>query len=135
MFLIVFFWTPPHFWALSLYRTDEYARARVPMLPVVAGKAKTRQQILIYTLLLMLASILPWAFGFVGVIYGAFAILAGAKMMLLAWQLRVAGKNGERAARRLFAFSIVYLFSLFAAFLVDKQVIAHLAVKFATVQT
>lgn len=135
LFLIIFFWTPPHFWALSLYRTDDYARARVPMLPVVAGKAKTRQQILIYTLLLVPVSILPWAFGFVGVIYGAFAILAGAKMILLAWQLQAGGKNGERAARRLFAFSIVYLFSLFAAFLADKQVVAHFAFKSATVPT
>jgi len=135
LFLIIFFWTPPHFWALSLYRTDDYVRARVPMLPVVAGKAKTRQQILIYTLLLMLVSILPWAFGFVGVIYGTLAILAGAKMILLAWQLQAGGKNGERAARRLFAFSIIYLFALFAAFLADKQVVAHFTVKSATVQT
>jgi len=135
LFLIIFFWTPPHFWALSLYRTDDYARARVPMLPVVAGKAKTRQQILIYTLLLMPVSILPWAFGFVGGIYGAFAILAGARMILLAWQLQAGGKNGERAAKRLFAFSIIYLFSLFAAFLADKQVVAHFAFKSATVQT
>jgi len=135
LFLIVFFWTPPHFWALSLYRTDDYARARIPMLPVVAGKAKTRQQILVYTLLLMPVSILPWAFGFVGVIYGTIAILAGAKMILLAWRLQAGGKNGERAARRLFAFSIVYLFSLFAAFLADKQVVAHFAFKSATVQT
>jgi protoheme IX farnesyltransferase len=83
----------------------------------------------------MPVSILPWAFGFVGVIYGAFAILAGAKMVLLAWQLQAGGKNGERAARRLFAFSIVYLFSLFAAFLADKQVIAHFAFKSDTVPT
>ena len=135
LFLIVFFWTPPHFWALSLYRTDDYARARIPMLPVVAGKAKTRQQILVYTLLLMPVSILPWAFGFVGVIYGTIAILAGAKMILLAWRLQAGGKNGERAARRLFAFSIAYLFSLFAAFLADKQVVAHFAFKSTAVQT
>src|SRR5262245_6726867 len=134
LFLIIFLWTPPHFWALSLYRTDDYARAGVPMLPVVAGSEKTRQQILIYTLLLIPVSILPWAFGFVGGIYGAFAILAGAKMILLAWQLQAGGKNAERAARRLFAFSIVYLFSLFAAFLADKQVVAHFALKSVTVQ-
>jgi protoheme IX farnesyltransferase len=125
LFLIIFFWTPPHFWALSLYRTDDYARAHVPMLPVVAGKVKTRQQILIYTLLLMPVSILPWAFGFVGVIYGTFAVLGGAKLIFLARQLQSGGGNEERAARRLFAFSIVYLFSLFAAFLADKQLVAH----------
>jgi heme o synthase len=132
LFLIIFFWTPPHFWALSLYRTDDYAKARVPMLPVVAGRAKTRQQILIYTLLLVPVSILPWAFGFVGVIYGAFAILAGVKLILLARELQVEARNGERAARRLFAFSIAYLFSLFAAFLADKQLAAHFAFKSAT---
>jgi heme o synthase len=132
LFLIIFVWTPPHFWALSLYRTDDYARARVPMLPVVAGKAKTQQQILIYTVLLVPVSMLPWAFGFVGVIYGALAILAGAKLILLARQLRVGGRNGERAGRRLFAFSIVYLFLLFAAFLADKQLVAHSAFTSAT---
>jgi heme o synthase len=135
LFLIIFFWTPPHFWALSLYRTDDYVRARVPMLPVVAGRAKTQQHILIYTLLLVPVSILPWAFGFVGVIYGALAILAGAKLILLARQLQVGGRNGERAARRLFVFSIAYLFSLFAAFLADKQLAAYLAIKSVTVHT
>jgi protoheme IX farnesyltransferase len=132
LFLIIFFWTPPHFWALSLYRTDDYARARVPMLPVVAGKAKTQQQILIYTVLLVPVSMLPWAFGFVGMIYGTFAILAGAKLILLARQLQVGGSNKERAARRLFAFSIAYLFSVFAAFLADKQLATHFAFKSAT---
>jgi protoheme IX farnesyltransferase len=135
LFLIIVFWTPPHFWALSLYRTDDYARAGVPMLPVVAGKARTRQRILIYTLLLVLVSILPWAVGFVGVFYGAFAILAGAKMIVLAWQLQVGGEKGERAAKRLFVFSIAYLFLLFAAFLVDKQVTANLALKLASQQS
>jgi heme o synthase len=127
LFLIIFFWTPSHFWALSLYRTDDYARAGVPMLPVVAGKTKTQQQILIYTLLLVPVSILPWALGFVGVMYGTAAILAGAKLILLARQLQVGGKSGERTAKRLFAFSIPYLFSLFAAFLADKQLAAYFA--------
>jgi heme O synthase-like polyprenyltransferase len=127
LFLIIFFWTPPYFWALSLYRADDYVRASVPMLPVVAGRTKTQHQILVYTLLLVLVSILPWAVGFVGVIYGASAILAGAKLIRLAWQLRAGDKNGERAAKRLFAFSIPYLFLLFAIFLADKQLTAHFA--------
>jgi protoheme IX farnesyltransferase len=129
LFLIIFFWTPPHFWALSLYRVDDYARARVPMLPVVAGRAKTQQQILVYTLILVPISILPWALGFAGMIYVAFAMLLGAKMILLAWRLQVGGKNGERAAKRLFVFSIPYLFSLFAVFLADQKVTAYFAVK------
>ena len=121
LFLIIFLWTPPHFWALSLYRADDYARAGIPMLPVVAGKARTRQQILVYTLLLVVVSIVPWATGLVGVLYGAFAILLGAKLIMLAWRLQVAGDDGERVARRLFVFSIVDLFALFAAFPADKQ--------------
>jgi protoheme IX farnesyltransferase len=121
LFLIIFLWTPPHFWALSLYRADDYARAGIPMLPVVAGKARTRQQILVYTLLLIIVSIVPWAAGFVGLLYGSFAILLGAKLLMLAWRLHLAGDNGERYARRLFAFSIVYLFALFAVFLADER--------------
>ena len=125
LFLIIFLWTPPHFWALSLYRADDYARAAIPMLPVVAGKVKTRDQIFIYTLLLVPASLLPWVVGFVGPIYGAVAMAAGAKMILLTWQLRTSNRAEGQAARHLFAFSIVYLFSLFAAYLVQKELTAH----------
>ena len=120
LFLIIFLWTPPHFWALSLYRTDDYARAGVPMLPVIAGKTKTRGQILAYTLLLVAVSLLPVGLGFVGPIYGLVATFAGAHMIVLAWRLRHASQAKERAARRLFLFSIVYLFSLFAAYLTQK---------------
>ena len=117
LFLIVFLWTPPHFWALSLNRTHEYARARVPMLPVVAGRAVTTRQILIYSILLFPISLLPWALGFAGAIYGATAVLCGAAFIALA--LRLAGSNeaDRRPAHRLFAFSILYLFVLFAALL------------------
>jgi protoheme IX farnesyltransferase len=125
LFLIIFLWTPPHFWALSLCRADDYARAGVPMLPVVAGKVKTRGQILLYTVLLFPASLLPWALGFAGPIYGAVAIAAGARMMFLAWQLRTGGRPEGRAAGHLFAFSIAYLFALFAAYLVQKALTAH----------
>src|SRR5262245_6713656 len=126
LFLIIFFWPPPHFWPLPLYRANDYALANLPMLPVVAGRSKTQKQSLIYTLILVPVSILPWAAGFVGVIYGAFAMLAGARFIRLAWQLQVGDKSVERRARRLFAFSIVYLFALFAVFLADKQVAAYL---------
>jgi len=86
LFLIIFLWTPPHFWALALNRTDDYARAGVPMPPVVAGRAATTRQILIYTGLLVLASEPPWALGLAGVIYGVIVAICGAVFLLLALQ-------------------------------------------------
>jgi protoheme IX farnesyltransferase len=117
LFLIVFLWTPPHFWALALNRSDEYARAGVPMLPVVAGKAKTTRQILIYSILLFATSLLPWALGFAGAIYGVTAAVGGATFIALAARLFRSDKTDRRSAHRLFAFSILYLFMLFAALL------------------
>jgi protoheme IX farnesyltransferase len=119
LFLIIFLWTPPHFWALALNRTDDYARAGVPMLPVVAGKAATTRQILIYSGLLALASELPWMLGFAGAIYGATVAVCGALFLLLAHQLNRNDGADRRAAHRLFVFSIVYLFALFAGLLLD----------------
>jgi heme o synthase len=120
LFLIVFLWTPPHFWALSLNRSDEYARAGVPMLPVFAGRAATTRQILIYSLLLVPISLVPWALGFADIVYGAVALISGVPFVVLAWQLRRASEADRRAAHRLFAYSIVYLFTLFAALLADN---------------
>jgi protoheme IX farnesyltransferase len=120
LFLIVFLWTPPHFWALSLNRSDEYARAGVPMLPVVAGRAATTRQILIYSVLLVPISLLPWALGFANTVYGAVALISGTPFGVLEWQLRKASEANRRAAHRLFAFSIVYLFMLFAALLANN---------------
>lgn len=120
LFLIIFLWTPPHFWALALNRTDDYARAGVPMLPVVAGRAATTRQILIYSGLLALASELPWAIGFAGAVYGAIAAICGALFLLLAVQLNRSIRPDRRPAHRLFVFSIAYLFVLFAALLVDR---------------
>ena len=121
LFLIIFLWTPPHFWALSLNRADEYARAGVPMLPVVAGRAATTRQILIYGALLVPISLLPWALGFAGTIYGAVAAVCGALFVVLAWQLRRKSAADRRDASRLFVFSIFYLFVLFAALLADRS--------------
>jgi protoheme IX farnesyltransferase len=120
LFLIIFLWTPPHFWALALNRSDEYARAGVPMLPVVAGRTATTRQILIYTALLLPVSLLPWALGFAGTIYGAVAAIGGAIFVALALQLRRSHAADRQAARRLFMFSISYLFVLFAVLLTDS---------------
>jgi protoheme IX farnesyltransferase len=121
LFLLVFFWTPPHFWALSLNRTEDYARARIPMLPVVAGAAETRRQILLYSLALVPIGAAPWLLGCADAIYGVTALIAGAAMVALAWRLWVegSGKNAARYAKRLFGFSILYLFVLFAVLLVE----------------
>jgi protoheme IX farnesyltransferase len=127
LFLIIFFWTPPHFWALSLYRTEDYARAGIPMLPVVAGARETRRQILLYTLVLAPLGVAPWVLGFAGTLYGVVAIAAGAVMMALAARVRV-DRSGplEQASKHLFAFSILYLFLLFAFLLIDRGVGAWL---------
>jgi protoheme IX farnesyltransferase len=124
LFLIVFLWTPPHFWALSLLRAGEYARAGVPMLPVVAGRTETKRQILLYTGVLVPVSLAPWLLNFAGAVYGIAALVAGALIAVLAWRLWAAddGRPTEQAGRRLFAFSILYLFVLFAALLVDRAV-------------
>ena len=131
LFLIIFLWTPPHFWALSLNRTNEYARAGVPMLPVVAGRAATTRQILIYSVLLVPISVLPWFLGFAGAIYGATAVVGGAILVALALQLSRSSEADRRAPHRLFTFSIFYLFVLFAALLAgngnNRWSSAHLA--------
>jgi protoheme IX farnesyltransferase len=127
LFLIIFFWTPPHFWALSLVRADDYARARVPMLPVVAGPEETRRQILLYSIGLVPIGAAPWLLGYAQTIYGVTALLAGALMVAFAWRVRGErdGERAERAARDLFAFSILYLFVLFAVLLVEGGVIGR----------
>jgi protoheme IX farnesyltransferase len=124
LFLIIFFWTPPHFWALSLLRSEDYARAGIPMLPVVAGERETRRQILLYALILAPLGAAPWLLGYAGALYGAVALAAGAAMIALALRVRAEGTglgaNENAASRRLFGFSILYLFLLFAMLLVDR---------------
>ena len=119
LFLIIFFWTPPHFWALSLYRCEDYARAGVPMLPVVAGEAETRRQILLYTLLLAPLGVAPWLLGYAGPLYGVVAVATGAALIALALRVR-AERQGYAASKQMFAFSILYLFLLFAMLLADR---------------
>jgi len=120
LFLVIFFWTPPHFWALSLYRTDDYAKAGIPMLPVVAGRQETRRQIVVYALVLLPVGLSPWLLGYAGAGYGMVATAAGALMVALAWRVHSRrGAAGEQAAKHLFAFSILYLLVVFAALLVE----------------
>ena len=119
LFLIIFMWTPPHFWALALYRAEDYARAGVPMLPVVAGERATRRQILLYTLILAPLGVVPWFLGYAGAAYGIAALVTGAIMIALAFRIR-AEKHGYTASKQMFAFSILYLFLLFAVLLADR---------------
>jgi protoheme IX farnesyltransferase len=118
LFAIIFFWTPPHFWALSLYRTDDYAKAGVPMLPVVAGRRETRRQMLLYTLVLWPVSLAPWALGVAGAFYGASALVLST--LFTGSAIRVWRDQGERSARLMFGFSLLYLFLIFAVLLVDR---------------
>ncbi|MBT3532364.1 MAG: protoheme IX farnesyltransferase [Rhodospirillaceae bacterium] len=120
LFAIIFFWTPPHFWALALYRADDYRNVGVPMLPVVAGKAATRRQILIYSLILIPVTLSPVALGICGVAYGLGAGLLGLIFLAFAVQVWRTGDDNDRPARRLFAYSIFYLFALFALMLGER---------------
>ncbi|MFL6855248.1 MAG: heme o synthase [Sphingomicrobium sp.] len=123
LFAIIFLWTPPHFWALSLFVRSDYANAGVPMLPVVAGIESTRRQILFYTLPMIAAAIAPWALGLTGWIYGLASVALNVTFLALAFGV-FANKASEPKAmgpeKRLFAFSIIYLFGLFAALVVDR---------------
>jgi protoheme IX farnesyltransferase len=127
MFMIIFLWTPPHFWALSLWAHADYERAGVPMLPVVAGARSTRRQIVLYTILMVPMSVLPWVMGYAGMVYGLAALVLG--LGFLVSVIRVAydkqDKTGvsltkDAPARAAFRYSIVYLFVLFAALAVDR---------------
>ena len=121
LFLIIFFWTPPHFWALALFRSDDYARAGVPMLPVVAGPDATRLQILLYTVVLVAVALAPWALGYFDAVYGMTSLVLAGVMLALAVNVysRREGREALRATRKLFAFSILYLFALFATLLIE----------------
>jgi protoheme IX farnesyltransferase len=120
LFAIIFMWTPPHFWALSLYRARDYERVGVPMLPVVAGLAETRRQILIYSVLLVPIGMAPWFIGLGGLVYLATSIGLGAAFLWFAvdvYRIRSEGRDADARAKRLFLFSIFYLFALFAVLL------------------
>ena len=122
LFLLIFLWTPPHFWALALFVRSDYAAAGIPMMPVVAGETSTRRQILFYALIMAAAAIAPWPLGYTGALYGWTAILLSAIFVLLSIQVgtRTAGEGDRmQPEKRLFAFSIAYLFILFGAVVAD----------------
>ncbi len=127
LFAIIFLWTPPHFWALSLFMKSDYAAAGVPMLPVVAGVTTTRRHIALYTLPMVAAAIAPWALGLTGWIYGGAAIALNAMFLILALAVlfnRATDPAAMKPERRLFVYSIVYLFALFAALVADRRMFA-----------
>jgi protoheme IX farnesyltransferase len=119
LFAIVFYWTPPHFWALSLLMKDEYARVGVPMMPVVRGEDETRRQIVLYTVLLVVLTLLPVVFGFFGAIYAVVAGALGAAFLVLAVRLQRVAER--RAALRTYLFSLAYLAALFVAMVLDAR--------------
>ena len=123
LFTLIFLWTPPHFWALSLFVRSDYAAAGVPMLPVVAGPKVTRQQIALYTVPMAAAAIAPWPLGLAGAVYGVLA--AALSFLFLLMSLRVLANEATEPAqmkpeKRLFAFSIIYLFAIFGALVLDR---------------
>ncbi len=122
LFAIIFIWTPPHFWALALFRTTDYTRAGIPMLPVVAGEATTKKHILAYSALLAPLAMVPWMMGFAGPLYALVAGILGAMFLYFAGRVFMssAGSQTISASRRLFTFSILYLFLIFAALLVEQ---------------
>jgi heme o synthase len=124
MFLIIFMWTPPHFWALALYRARDYERVGVPMLPVVSGPTETRRQIWLYSLLLVPLAVTPSLIGLGGIVYAVSSVALGAVFLYFAWRVRqvTEGREADAAAKRLFGFSILYLFMLFAVLLGEHAV-------------
>lgn len=125
LFAIIFLWTPPHFWALALVRNDDYENAGVPMLPVVAGVRNTQLQILVYSILLVPLAVAPWLIGMAGIAYGVSSIVLGAAFLALAIRVYrgdIETEKGQKAAKQLFGYSILYLFLLFAIILVEDLV-------------
>jgi protoheme IX farnesyltransferase len=127
LFALIFLWTPPHFWALSLFVRGDYAKAGVPMLPVTAGNRVTRQQIFAYSIVMAAAAVAPWPLGETGAIYGVAAAALSLLFVALSWPVLV-NRAEEPAAmqpeRRLFKYSILYLFALFGALVADRLLLA-----------
>lgn len=127
LFAIIFIWTPPHFWALALFVQTDYAKVGIPMMPVVAGEKSTRRQIMGYSIALLLVSLLPWAIGGTGTIYGIAALALSGTFVALAVPVATrmaAAEDAMKPEKRLFAYSVFYLFALFAALVADRLILA-----------
>jgi protoheme IX farnesyltransferase len=129
LFAIIFFWTPPHFWSLALFVRSDYAKVGIPMLPVVAGEAATRRQILLYAVLLLPLSVLPWWIGGTGAVYGVSAIVLSSLFLLLSLRVGLRRQQAEgdrmKPEKQLFAYSVIYLFALFAALVADHWLVGQ----------
>jgi protoheme IX farnesyltransferase len=128
LFAIIFFWTPPHFWALALFVKSDYAKVGIPMMPVVAGETSTRRQILAYAVLLLPLSALPWLIGGAGAIYGVTALALSGLFLLLSLRvgLRRSGEGDTmKPEKQLFGYSIIYLFAVFAALVADRWLLVQ----------
>ncbi|HEY7809379.1 MAG TPA: heme o synthase [Allosphingosinicella sp.] len=126
LFVLIFLWTPPHFWALSLFVRSDYAAAGVPMLPVVSGPKVTRQQIALYTVPMAIAAVAPWPLGLTGAIYGIAAAALSLVFLVLSLQVlanRATEPEGMKPEKRLFAYSILYLFAVFGALVLDQWIL------------
>ncbi|MAY99037.1 MAG: protoheme IX farnesyltransferase [Micavibrio sp.] len=121
LFLIIFFWTPPHFWALALYSNEDFTKAGLPMLPVTHGAAHTKWQMLIYTCVLVVVTLLPYVLGYTGLIYGVSALVLGG-LFLLSNVNVLKEKHGYKQAKLMFGYSIFYLFAIFGALVIDRFV-------------
>lgn len=126
LFSVIFFWTPPHFWALALYREGDYAKAGVPMLPVIAGKKATRQHMLAYTVLLLPVAVAPSFLGFAGIAYGVAAFVLGG--LFIAYAIWVMRDEGDKAAKGMFRFSIIYLFAIFGALIAENAIFRFISI-------
>ena len=120
LFLIIFFWTPSHFWALSLYKTEDYNNAKIPMLPVVSGIKTTKINIFVYAIILFLISISPYFFGYSGITYFVSSILLGSYYVYLCYKLLIEKDDNEKIAKKIFVYSILYLFLIFTIILIDN---------------
>jgi protoheme IX farnesyltransferase len=129
LFLIIFLWTPPHFWALALFKAQDYGRAGIPMMPNVAGEASTRRQIFAYALILAPVGVLPWFLGYVSIGYGIVSAILGVGFVWYSWKVLMMPDSDRlmRPAKALFGYSLLYLFAIFAAYLADSVVERALA--------
>ena len=119
LFSIVFLWTPPHFWALALFANEDYKRASLPMMPVIAGESSTKKQMLLYTLLLFPVAVAPFALGYAGWLYGGISSLLG--LFFIYTSIKVIKDESLKSAKLMFGFSVFYLFAIFLALMIDYK--------------